>query len=44
MNLSSDLVAMTDEHLQAIEAHPVMQAMLAGQVSREAYEIGRAHV
>ena len=37
MNLSSDLVAMTDEHLQAIEAHPVMQAMLAGQVSREAY-------
>ncbi len=37
MTLSSDLVALTDDHLQAIEAHPVMQAMLAGQVSQSAY-------
>ena len=37
MSLSSDLIAMTDDHLQTIEAHPVMQAMLAGQVSRQAY-------
>lgn len=37
MTLSSDLVALTDDHLQAIEAHPVMQAMLAGQVSQRAY-------
>lgn len=37
MTLSSDLVAITDGHLQTIEAHPVMQAMLAGQVSQSAY-------
>lgn len=37
MTLSSDLVAITDDHLQTIEAHPVMQAMLAGQVSQGAY-------
>ncbi len=37
MSLSSDLIAMTDDHLQTIEAHPVMQAMLAGQVSRQTY-------
>ncbi len=37
MTLSSDLVAITDDHLQTIEAHPVMQAMLAGQVSQSAY-------
>ena len=37
MTLSSDLVALTDDHLQALEAHPVMQAMLAGQVSQGAY-------
>lgn len=37
MSLSSDLVALTDEHLRSLESHPVMQAMLAGQVSRAAY-------
>ena len=37
MSLSSELVAITDDHLQAIEAHPVMQAMLAGQVGQQAY-------
>ena len=37
MSLSSDLVAITDDHLQKIEKHPVMQAMLAGQVSQQAY-------
>lgn len=37
MSLSSELVAITDDHLQAIEAHPVMQAMLAGQVGEHAY-------
>ncbi len=37
MSLSSELVAITDDHLQAIEAHPVMQAMLSGQVSQQAY-------
>lgn len=37
MSFSSDLVALTDERLQTLEAHPVMQAMLAGQVSQQAY-------
>lgn len=37
MSFSSELVALTDERLQALEAHPVMQAMLSGQVSQRAY-------
>ena len=37
MSFTSELVTLTDERLQALEAHPVMQAMLAGQVSQQAY-------
>lgn len=37
MSLSSDLVALTEDQLRHLEAHPVMRAMLAGQVSRTAY-------
>ncbi len=37
MSLSNNLVAITEYHLQTIENHPVMQAMLAGQVSQQAY-------
>ncbi|MEO0316371.1 MAG: hypothetical protein RL404_48 [Pseudomonadota bacterium] len=37
MTFSGDLVTLTDDYLQAIEASPVMQAMLTGQVSRQGY-------
>lgn len=37
MSFTSDLVTLTDKRLQTLEAHPVMQAMLAGQVSQQAY-------
>ncbi len=37
MTLSGDLIALTDDHLQAIEAHPAMQAMLAGALGKKQY-------
>lgn len=37
MTLSTDLVALTDDHLPAIEAHPAMQAMLSAQLDRQQY-------
>ncbi len=37
MTLSSELVALTDHHLQSIDRHPALQAMLAGELSKTQY-------